>query len=156
MNDVKLGDPKKFGEEVKKFRKSKNMKMSDLADKIGVTQPYISQVENGKRGIPKYEMIKKIADALEIKSYLLISSAGYAVDDYIDEMDKKLEGVANQIKLNTLSNYVLNLDRLFNEVNPLTHKIDNFTYKGIPVTEKKKKQILTMLDVLFDIEGDED
>ncbi len=39
----------------------------DLADKSGVPQPTISQIERGNRKYPTHENIMKIAKALDLK-----------------------------------------------------------------------------------------
>ena len=49
---------------VREKRLEKDWTQFDLSKKSGVSQPTISQIENGRRKYPTYESIKKIARAL--------------------------------------------------------------------------------------------
>ena len=51
---------------IREKRLEKGWTQLELAQKSGVPQPTISQIENGNRRYPTYENIKKIAKALEI------------------------------------------------------------------------------------------
>lgn len=52
-----------FGENLKKIRKEKNITLKELAEKLEVTSPNISQYEHDKRN-PSLKMILKFAAAL--------------------------------------------------------------------------------------------
>jgi transcriptional regulator with XRE-family HTH domain len=54
-----------IGTRIKKFRKSNGFTIKRLAEKVGVTQSYISQLENDKVN-PSLGTLKKIANALNI------------------------------------------------------------------------------------------
>ena len=54
-----------IGIRIKKFRKLSGLTIKRLADKAGVTQSYISQLENDKVN-PSLGTLKKIANALNI------------------------------------------------------------------------------------------
>jgi transcriptional regulator with XRE-family HTH domain len=66
MEDICL----KFGMNVKKYRKLKNMSQEELAELSGLHRTYISAVERGKRSI-SLNNIQKLANALGIGIYLL-------------------------------------------------------------------------------------
>lgn len=51
--------------ELRKIRLEKNLTQKDLANSLGVTQPYISELEYGLR-CPKLDLIEKIANILEV------------------------------------------------------------------------------------------
>lgn len=51
---------------IREKRFEKGWTQLELAEKSGVPQPTISQIENGNRRYPTYENIIKIAKALEI------------------------------------------------------------------------------------------
>jgi transcriptional regulator with XRE-family HTH domain len=51
---------------IREKRLEKGWTQLELAEKSGVPQPTISQIESGNRRFPTYENIKKIAKALEI------------------------------------------------------------------------------------------
>lgn len=52
---------------IKEKRLEKGWTQFELAEKSGVPQPTISQIENGTRKQPTHQNIMKIAKALEIK-----------------------------------------------------------------------------------------
>jgi len=60
----------KFGRNVKKYRKAKNISQEKLAELSGLHRTYISAVERGTRSI-SIKNVQKIADSLGIEIYLL-------------------------------------------------------------------------------------
>lgn len=52
-----------IGEKLRRLRKSLNMTTQELADKVNVSQSYISRFENNK-AIPDIEMLSRILHAL--------------------------------------------------------------------------------------------
>ncbi len=60
-----------LGERIRKTREEKSIKQKELADKIGISYVMLSQYERGVR-TPKYEMVDKIADALDIDPFYLM------------------------------------------------------------------------------------
>lgn len=62
-----------IGEKIRALRKSKGMTTIELAKKVGVTNPSISQLETVKR-IPSIEKLTKLASALGVP-------VGYFFDD---------------------------------------------------------------------------
>ncbi|WP_321377276.1 helix-turn-helix domain-containing protein [Trichococcus shcherbakoviae] len=61
---------KVFASNVKKYRTLKGFSQEIFAEKAGLHRTYISAVEREKRSIA-LENVQKIADALEIETYLL-------------------------------------------------------------------------------------
>ncbi len=53
-----------FGEKLKSIRIEKGVSLRNLADKLGVSAPYLSDVERGQRKPLSGEHIDKIADVL--------------------------------------------------------------------------------------------
>lgn len=62
---------KVFGTNLRKARTNKGLSQEKLADMCGLHRTYISDIECFQRNV-SLENVQKIADALEIKSYLLI------------------------------------------------------------------------------------
>jgi transcriptional regulator with XRE-family HTH domain len=56
---------KRFGARVRELRHEKNMLQGELADKVGVRESYVSDVENAKKE-PCLEVIKMLADGLGV------------------------------------------------------------------------------------------
>lgn len=77
------------GELIRLERKKMKLSISELSDKTGVSQPYISQLENDKRK-PSFEIIHKINSVLKIDNYLLAWAAGlYSDVEYKQILDFK-------------------------------------------------------------------
>ncbi|WP_062108692.1 helix-turn-helix domain-containing protein [Bacillus niameyensis] len=53
-----------IGEQLKNLRKAKNLTSQELADKVNISQSYISRFENN-RAIPDIEMLDRILHALD-------------------------------------------------------------------------------------------
>lgn len=66
-NEVK----KKFGENVRKVRLSKDLSQEKLAFEIGMDLTSVNEIENGHRS-PKLATIFKIAKALKVSSQKLL------------------------------------------------------------------------------------
>lgn len=54
-----------LGNTINSIRKQKGIRQGELADRIGLTQTYLSQIENNKRD-PNLATLKKIGDALSM------------------------------------------------------------------------------------------
>lgn len=61
-----------LGKRIKEFRKIRGLTQKQLAEKLGVTTITIQNYENNRRE-PNIETLKKIADALEVPMYDLIT-----------------------------------------------------------------------------------
>lgn len=61
---------KTFASNVKKYRTLKGLSQETFAEKAGLHRTYISAIEREKRSIA-LDNVQKIADALEIETYLL-------------------------------------------------------------------------------------
>lgn len=63
-----------LGEQIAHVRKTKNIKSGELAEVIGVKQPYISAIEKGKK-TPSVDLLQKIASALGTTSSELLGES---------------------------------------------------------------------------------
>ncbi|WP_180953714.1 helix-turn-helix domain-containing protein [Bacillus sp. T33-2] len=86
-----------FGKYIKSLRKEQNLTIRQLEDKSGVSNAYLSQIENGKRGLPSPDIIKKIHEPLGVGYDELMEKAGYISPDLraelIPETIKTMESV---------------------------------------------------------------
>lgn len=82
-----------FGEKLRKLRKEKGLTIRKLGELSGVAHSYLSQVETGKRGIPKVETLEKIAAGLNISSIDLLVQAGYLDPDEYVKMKKEEDDI---------------------------------------------------------------
>lgn len=63
------------GKEIKRIRKEKNLKLNELAERIGISDRHLRRIENSDQ-VLSVDLIKKIANALEVSDvylYVLIS-----------------------------------------------------------------------------------
>lgn len=100
---------KLLGERIKEIRKSKNLTQEQLAERIGIEIPSLSNIENGKN-YPNSETIEKIANGLEMEVFELY------IFEHLKELDSKkmLEEINNSLKddlklLKTVYKMVLSL-----------------------------------------------
>ncbi len=62
-----------IGPKVKKLREQQDITQETLADKVGLTQSFISKLENGEL-TPSLKSLEKIAEALGVEVAELISN----------------------------------------------------------------------------------
>jgi transcriptional regulator with XRE-family HTH domain len=55
-----------LSEQIKKFRKEKNMTQQELAEKSGLSFTALTKIEQGKAIKPRIQTIEKLADALNV------------------------------------------------------------------------------------------
>lgn len=55
-----------IGENLKRIRKSKKITLQQLENKTGITNSYISAIENGKKNNPSQDVLERLAAALEV------------------------------------------------------------------------------------------
>lgn len=79
-----------LGDKIKSIRLNKNISAKKLSESTGLTQAYLSMLENNKRKNPSTEVLQKIADALDV-----------SVNDFFDNIiNHKEEKIENPIKQN--------------------------------------------------------
>jgi transcriptional regulator with XRE-family HTH domain len=54
-----------MSQQIKKLRKARGLTQVELADRVQVTQVYISSLENGTRKNPSIDLLHKLAKALK-------------------------------------------------------------------------------------------
>lgn len=78
------------GDNIKEYRKSKNITQQELSDKTGISISAINKYENNKRE-PKTEMLIKIAKALDVSLSALIDT------EEVDIYENNLEKLKNEV-----------------------------------------------------------
>jgi transcriptional regulator with XRE-family HTH domain len=66
-----------FKEYLKQLREAKQLSLRKLDSLSGVSHVYLSQIENGNRGVPSPDVLKKIAEPLGVSYKELMTVAGY-------------------------------------------------------------------------------
>ncbi len=72
-------DPKSIGSFIRHHRERADLSMRRLAERAGISNPYLSQIERGIRK-PSAEILKRLSRALEISAESLYTRAGL-IDD---------------------------------------------------------------------------
>lgn len=75
-----------FGKYIRELRNNRELTIRQLELYSGVSNSYLSQLENGKRGIPSPDILKKLSKGLKHPYNDLLEKAGY-----IDEVDETSE-----------------------------------------------------------------
>ncbi|MEV2910184.1 helix-turn-helix transcriptional regulator [Paenibacillus larvae] len=140
---------KDFGKWLKALREENGLTLTQLGDKIGYSNPYLSQIETGKKkNMPSPELLEKLADPLCIDYSDLLFMAGY--DDLANGvLMKEREEELSQLfsELDGRQNFIDGISDLKNllkrEVSPLPK------YNGHRLTEQDRRRILGMLEILF-------
>lgn len=63
---------KYFGGVLKELRKKRNMTLRDVELATGISNPYLSQIERGERGIPTVKFLRRLADVYHVSVNKLI------------------------------------------------------------------------------------
>ena len=77
-----------FASNLRKYRKEKGLSQEKFAEMAGLHRTYISAIERKKRSIA-LENVQKIADALEIDTYLLFIQNGEKIESDREERSKR-------------------------------------------------------------------
>lgn len=72
---------KEWGARLRGHRLRARLSQETLSKGAGISQSYLSQLENGDGGRPSYEVVKALANALPFAKQELMASAGYADPD---------------------------------------------------------------------------
>ena len=62
-----------IGERIQKLRMEKNLSLSELADRAGIAQSYLSSIERDIRDNPSIQVLEKICSVLDVDVATLVS-----------------------------------------------------------------------------------
>ncbi len=79
-----------MAEKIKTYRKKHGMTLKVLAQKVGCTDAYISQIETGK-AVPSISVLKKLADALDIQVKELLSDEDEREDKFFLSKEERTQ-----------------------------------------------------------------
>jgi transcriptional regulator with XRE-family HTH domain len=78
-----------FSEFLKKLRKENKLSIRQLGLYSDVSPAYLSQIENGSRGIPSPDVLKKLYKPLKVSYEELMKAAGYLEEEKDGQADKE-------------------------------------------------------------------
>lgn len=135
-----------LGISLKQLRKSKGLTIQELATKIGISQPYLSQIEAGSRSAST-ELLGKIAEAVDVPYFDLLKLAGH--NDLIElylarQTDAERQSSTELLKAAT------DLKVLLEQTN-ISLKAENIkpVFNGHELTADEAARTLDMLYILF-------
>lgn len=86
----------KVGRRIAKFRKRMGLRQYEVAEKIGVNDKHISNIETG-RCAPSLELIMKLCGVLQITPNDLLLGAGFSENDITSEtLAEKIAGLDSE------------------------------------------------------------
>ena len=116
-------DYKELGKRIAKRRKVLNLTQDDVAEATGLSNNYISNIENN-HSIPSIETLVKICDALDITpDYLLLGIVRDTDDSLHSQINQKLK-LCDKKKLELVDHFITWLINGFNTFcifRPLSH-----------------------------------
>lgn len=91
---------KKIMFRIKEIIKEKNLKVSDIADNMGIAQPSLSNLINGKTK-PSLDMLERIAEALQVSVKDLFANDGITGFIKVKEDIREINSISDIEKLLT-------------------------------------------------------
>jgi transcriptional regulator with XRE-family HTH domain len=79
-----------FGGFIKSMRKAKGLTLEKLAKEIGTEKGYISSIENGKVNPPSADVVREMADALDVGREELLLLA------YVQKAPEEIQGILHE------------------------------------------------------------
>lgn len=78
-------DPVQFGKYLRDLRKNRKLTLDELGERVQLTKGHLSNIENGRRGIPKTDILFKLSEALNVSYTDLLVHSGHVNLEYIKE-----------------------------------------------------------------------
>lgn len=128
----------KLGGLIKETRKNKGLTTTELAKRIDVTQGYISHLENHRKKQPSHEILKKLADTLDIDFLDIMLAAGYITEQ--DMTSTPEEDILFEFKF--FLQYKKQLEHFEEQSDPILTKEK--------LTSRMEKQRNTVLNYMID------
>ena len=143
---IDINNTRELGIALKQLRKEKGLTIKDLANMIGVSQPFLSQIETAKRKAST-ELLRKIAEAVEVPYFDLLKIAGH--NDLINLYNVKQIDLKRQSS-NELIHLASDIKVLLEQTNILikAEKITP-TFNGHTLTPDEAERTLAMFYILF-------
>lgn len=131
-----------FGSVIKTARKTKGITIRELAKRIDISHPYLSQLENGHNNKPSTSIILKLSHELDVSFSYLILLSGVSFGAH-EEISKRLV----KFFKNTNSNVLNNL----NSFDDFINKIQDPNFELHPISDEfsKEDELKTVYDLLL-------
>jgi len=88
-----------LSQNIKRFRGFRKLSQAEFAEKIDISIPFLSDIENGKKWVSPITLVK-IADALNIEVYELLKPETIIPDNAINILEKYTSDIHNMFREN--------------------------------------------------------
>lgn len=105
---------KLLGDNVQRFRKKNNLTQTELAEKIGISQKHLSDIETGTK-FPSAGIIEKLAQELNVQISILFGGS--------DAYD-----ISNKVTALVMNNLQPKLHLIFNDVEEIKKMLKNLKF----------------------------
>lgn len=68
------------GQTIKQYREMRGLKVGELANDVGISYAYLSNIEAGRKRVTE-QLVAKIADALRVRQISIVRSDQFKSDD---------------------------------------------------------------------------
>ncbi|MFC7678292.1 helix-turn-helix domain-containing protein [Paenibacillus sp. GCM10028914] len=127
-----------FGSYLKQLREERGWSMNQLAHAAEISGSQISRIENGLRGVPKPQTLRKIADALDGSYEELMKQAGYL------ETEQSLQQPPADM---AIPEWATSKDK--RDFKKMLEDDGELMFDGIPLDQEDKQRIKDVLTGLF-------
>jgi len=76
-----------LSQNIRRFRSYRKLSQADFAEKIDISIPFLSDIENGKKWVSPTTLVK-MADALNIETYELLKPETIIPDNAVNILEK--------------------------------------------------------------------
>jgi len=91
-----------LSQNIRKFRGFRSLTQADFAEKINISIPFLSDIENGKKWVSPVTLVK-MADALNIEAYELLRPDSIIPDNAVNIIEKYTADI-HQVFVENLNN----------------------------------------------------
>lgn len=133
-----------FGKYLKELREKNKLTLRQVEIQSGVSDSYLSQVETGQRGVPKPDIIKKLAPVYKTAYEELLVAAGYLNSSLVQSAGRVNRSPENETSPGIAAN-AIPIDEAFIVSFPVYGKIS----AGIPITAVEQSDERISMDTRF-------
>ncbi|NEU29961.1 helix-turn-helix transcriptional regulator [bacterium LRH843] len=140
--------PSEFGEYLKYLRKQRGLTLIEMQEQSGVSNSYLSQLENGQFK-PSPEILRKLHRPLSVSYNTLMHKAGYILSENPFDSITPVEEDQMHLFLERLQSIEEWKRRLYPDIKEILKEPDVYFDKKL-LNEENKKLAIKILDVLFE------
>lgn len=133
-------DAKEFGKILRGIREDKKMNVTEFAKKVGYSQPFISMLENGNKGIPKPGTLARLADGLEVPQEYMLYLAGIIDEDIYKKHEQTKNLIASRQHLIAFNERKAHI--LKKQIEDIIKTIEDNQQSNTGIVNNKQKQKL--------------